>query len=136
MIVFLDVGFVLGVHADVLAHSEGLSGVRSPTGLASAVDAPINHHHYDDLVDLHELGELLMARLIANHPFVDANKRTGTFSMLAFLEANNARLALPMHRLLRPLEELAVALASPGADRHAGKVARLTRGAPRRPPGA
>jgi len=77
---------------DVLAIAEeiGAGGALRDFGLlSSAVVRPQSAMFgVEAYTDIWEKAAALMHSLIANHPFVDGNKRTGLVATLAFLDRN------------------------------------------------
>ena len=72
--------------------------VPMPLMVQSAVDAPINHWHYDGADDVILLAAMLAHRIAKNHGFFDANKRTAFTSMVTFLALNKVATYLPSER--------------------------------------
>ena len=90
---FLDVEDVLMLHADIIAESGGSNGVRDNNGLQSAIAQPRMTFGGQDLyATLAEKAAALSFSLIANHPFVDGNKRIGHKAMETFLLLNGYEL--------------------------------------------
>ncbi|MCL1838817.1 MAG: type II toxin-antitoxin system death-on-curing family toxin [Propionibacteriaceae bacterium] len=85
----LSRAFVLALHSYQLEKFGGLSGIRDENMLESALTQPFAS--FGD-VDLYPTTEEKAARyafgIIKNHPFADANKRTGTAAMVALLKAS------------------------------------------------
>lgn len=52
-------------------------GVHDWGGLESAQRAPSFHRYYEQTEDVYILAAVLLCRIIGNHPFSNANKRTG-----------------------------------------------------------
>lgn len=73
----------------MLAATGGLDGVRDETMLDSALSAAFQTF---DGLELYPSTTNKIARiaygLVCNHPFVDGNKRIGTYVMLVLLELN------------------------------------------------
>ena len=92
--VWLSLTFVLAVHARLLAEHGGPPGIRDEGLLSSALDAPKNHHGYDD-PDVFDLAAVYAHAITSNHPFVDGNKRTAFAAAGIFLELNGHRLIAP-----------------------------------------
>lgn len=83
---FLNVDDVLLLHADLIAQSGGSMGLRDRNGLESAVAQPQMAFGGQDLYPtLAEKAAALGFSLIANHAFVDGNKRIGHKAMETFL---------------------------------------------------
>jgi len=85
MIHYLTVGDVLAVADEIGAGGE----LRDPGLLSSAVVRPQSAMFgVEAYTDIWDKAAALMHSLIANHPFVDGNKRTGLVATLAFLDRN------------------------------------------------
>lgn len=94
---FLDVDDVLMLHADLIAASGGSMGLRDRGGLESAVAQPQMGFGGQDLYPtLAEKAAALGFSLIANHAFVDGNKRIGHKAMETFLVLNGHELDAPI----------------------------------------
>ncbi len=78
------------LHKMLLGSTGGLDGIRDEALLDSALAAPF---HTFDGVELYPSAAAKIARiaysLVCNHPFVDGNKRIGTYVMLVLLELNH-----------------------------------------------
>ena len=73
----------------VIQQSGGMSGLRDPNGLESALAQPRMTFGGEDLYpSLVDKAATLGFSLIRNHPFVDGNKRIGHAVMEAFLVLN------------------------------------------------
>ena len=84
---------VLALHADALAKAGGSAGVCDRGALESAVAQPTARFGGTDLYDgLAAKAAALGHALIANHPFVDGNKRVGHMALEAFLVVNGHEL--------------------------------------------
>ncbi|MDR0379281.1 MAG: type II toxin-antitoxin system death-on-curing family toxin [Candidatus Accumulibacter sp.] len=80
---------VLLLHRITAEETGGSSGVRDAGLLDSALNAPFQTFGGQDLYpSLIGKAARLGHSLIANHPFVDGNKRIGVLVMLTFLELN------------------------------------------------
>ena len=86
---YLTLGEVVTLHRRVLAQSGGASGVRDLGLLESALSQPKATF---DGTDLHrtliDKAAALGFALVANHAFVDGNKRIGHAAMEVFLVLN------------------------------------------------
>ncbi len=84
---------VLLLHQLMIAQTGGSDGLRDMGLLESAVESVYasfeGHELYPSKL---EKGARLGYALIANHAFVDGNKRIGMYAMLTFLEVNGIRL--------------------------------------------
>ena len=90
-IVWIDLPEVLAIHAHQLDEHGGASGLRGSDLLESALARPRQRHAYGD-PDVFDLAAAYTAAIIANHPFVDGNKRTGFVVGILFLELNGSTL--------------------------------------------
>ena len=93
--VWLDLDTVLAIHERQVERFGGVAGVRDQGLVESALARPQQLYHYGGETDVLTLAVRLGIGLALNHPFVDGNKRTGAVSMIAFLELNGWRLAMP-----------------------------------------
>jgi death-on-curing protein len=77
------------LHKKLLERTGGLDGMRDENLLESALSNPFQTF---DGAELYPSTAAKTARiaygLVCNHPFVDGNKRIGTYVMLALLELN------------------------------------------------
>ena len=77
---------VLDLHKRLLQQSGGMAGVRDLAGLQSALQQPrVTFGGQDLYPDLPAKAAALGFSLIANHPFVDGNKRIGHAALVVFL---------------------------------------------------
>jgi death-on-curing protein len=80
------------LHAKLLDATGGLGGIRDEALLESALAAPFQTF---DGVELYPSAVAKIARiaysLVQSHPFVDGNKRIGTYVMLILLELNHIK---------------------------------------------
>ncbi len=121
---FLTIEEVAAIHEDQLRRYGGAPGFRDLGLLESAVLAPEFASYYSGSTDLFWLAAIYMVRLIQDHPFVDANKRTGVVAARVFLQLNGIRLS-GAAEYKRRLESLAVDVAQRRAGEEA--AARLLR---------
>jgi death-on-curing protein len=92
-VAFLTLDEVLALHADQIARYGGRPGIRDIGLLESALAAPKATFGGQFLHgELFEMAAAYLFHLVRNHPFADANKRTGLMTMLAFLGLNGRRL--------------------------------------------
>ena len=90
MIETLNLEDVLMLHTELIANSGGSSGVRDENGLQSAIAQPMMTFGGQDLYPtLAEKAAAMGFSLIANHPFVDGNKRIGHKAVETFLMLND-----------------------------------------------
>jgi len=84
---------VLAAHGQSLAHHGGPEGVRDLGLLDSALARPKNLLAYSDPPpSLAQLGAAYAKGIVANHPFVDGNKRTAFIVSVTFLRLNGLQL--------------------------------------------
>ncbi len=105
-IVWIDLPEVLAIHAHQLDEHGGGPGLRDPDLLESALAHPRQRHAYGD-PDVFDLAAAYTAAIIANHPFVDGNKRTGFVAGVLFLELNGPTLAASEADATRAVLDLA-----------------------------
>ena len=90
---FLSLEDVLLLHADQIERFGGAPGVRDHGLLASAVAQPQATFDGERLhPDLFAQAAAYLFHIVANHPFVDGNKRTGLLAALVFLDLNGVTL--------------------------------------------
>lgn len=83
----------ISLHLEMAKVTGGDIGVRDAGLLDSALNAPYQSFGGEDLYKtVEEKAARLGFSLIANHPFVDGNKRIGIYIMLVFLEVNGVEL--------------------------------------------
>lgn len=88
--IYLTVQEVNYIHITAILLTGGMDGIRDQKSLESAVYRP-QSGCYADVV---EEAAALMESLINNHPYFDANKRTGYVTADSFLRANGFRIAV------------------------------------------
>jgi death-on-curing protein len=87
--VFLNLSEVLHIHRDQIERYGGESGIRDLGLLQSALAMPAAGFGGRFLHnDLFEMAAAYLFHITRNHPFLDANKRTGAVCALVFLELN------------------------------------------------
>ena len=80
---------VLSLYKVMVDNTGGTFGIRDESMLESAINAPYQTFGGEELYkDTIEKAARLGYGLVANHPFIDGNKRIGIFIMLVFLEVN------------------------------------------------
>ncbi len=81
------------LHSALVERFGGQDGLRDEGMLDSALNTPFQTFSGSELYpDLLSKAARLAFGLIANHPFIDGNKRIGTHAMLIFLRLNNIEL--------------------------------------------
>lgn len=84
---------VLLIHEQLIAETDGSSGLRDEGMLDSALNAPFQTFGGEDVYpSLQQKAARLCFGLVKNHPFVDGNKRIGAHAMLVFLALNGVEL--------------------------------------------
>ena len=96
MTVHLSLSQVLELHRLQIRRFGGASGVRDRAALESAVARATMTFEGEDLYpDVTAKAAALMHSLVANHPFVDGNKRVGAHATLLFLLVNGMEPTFP-----------------------------------------
>jgi death-on-curing protein len=108
MIEYLTIEQVIELHDEMLKRYGGLPGIRDKNLLWSAIDAPKAAMFGQEMYpSVYEKAAAYLYHLVCNHPFNDANKRTGFTVTLVFLEVNNAKQAFKKE----DLEDLVIEVA-------------------------
>jgi len=90
---FLTLDEVLAIHAHQIDRYGGSPGLRDQGLLESALAMPLATFSGEELhPTLDEKAAAYLFHLVKNHPFVDANKRTGLAVCLVFLAMNGSRI--------------------------------------------
>lgn len=84
---------VLAVHDEQIAVHGGLPGLRDRGLLEGCLQRPLQHFYFADDPDIAHLAAILAHGLVANHPFVDGNKRSSAAVTELFLGLNGYELA-------------------------------------------
>jgi death on curing protein len=125
---WLDRSDCVAIHDMMLAQHGGLAEVRDEGLLESALSKPQNLFAYGSPA-LGELAASYAAGIILNHPFLDANKRTGFLVAATFLELNGIALTASEESVV----EKTLALAA-GELKEAGYAAWLKANSRKAPP--
>ena len=105
---FLTIEQVLFIHKRMIDETGGMRGVRDVKALQSAVARPQATFDGEALYpDIFAMAAALMESIILNHPFFDANKRTGLTAGAIFLRLNDHQLAADPDLLERFIMEIA-----------------------------
>lgn len=100
--IFLTLEQVLVIHENQIGLYGGTSGLRDLALLESAILRPQTTFGGEDLYPtLFEKAAALMHSLVLNHSFLDGNKRTGTVSILVFLEINGYEIDVSQKQLIK-----------------------------------
>lgn len=97
---WLDRRAILLLHAEALAAHGGISGLRDPALLDSALARPVNQYLYNPAADLAQLAAAYGFGLAKNHPFADGNKRIAFIATALFVRSNGYRL------ISEPIDEI------------------------------
>ena len=85
---------VLLIYQMIVNETGGEFGIRSEELLESAIEAPFQTFNGKELFPTKtEKAARLGYGLVANHPFLDGNKRIGVHIMISFLETNGIHLS-------------------------------------------
>jgi death-on-curing protein len=92
---FLTIERVIAIHDYMIMNYGGLNGIRDVGLLASAIEMPKATMFGEYLhPSIYDKAAAYLYHIIGNHPFIDANKRTGSASALIFLDMNNIELSV------------------------------------------
>ena len=108
MIKYLTVDEVIEIHNVMIARYGGLPGLRDHNLLESAIEGPKACAFGQEMYpSIPEKAAIYLYNIIRNHPFNDANKRTGYTASIVFMQLNN----FSMNFNQKDLENLAVSIA-------------------------
>ena len=92
--VFLTLGEALAIHESVIQRYGGLLGIRDLGMLQSAISMPQATFDGQSLhEDIPSMAAAYCFHLVADHPFVDGNKRVGAAAASVFLLMNGWELS-------------------------------------------
>jgi death on curing protein len=84
---------VIAAHEESLAEHGGPSGIRDLGMLESALARPKNLFACSEMeLSLERMAAAYAFGIMANHPFVDGNKRTALIAAITFLRLNGIRI--------------------------------------------
>jgi death-on-curing protein len=87
--IILTLEQLLELHTIIIAQTGGSDGLRDLGRLESAIAAQTQNVFGEELYpSLHEKSAALIRGIIADHPFVDGNKRTAMLAGLTFQRVN------------------------------------------------
>lgn len=98
---FLSAMIVIELHKGLITQFGGLKGIRDMGLLESALAHPQLLHSIGMERDPYVLAAAYCYHLVANHPFLDGNKRVGALAMMTFLRINDIPCQLPKDELYR-----------------------------------
>jgi death-on-curing protein len=111
----LSIEQLLAIHEFQIGRYGGSGGLRDRGALESALARPQATFGGEDLYpEIADKAGALLHSLVANHPFVDGNKRVGAQATLIFLLANGQKLVASPGELTALV--LAVARGELGAE--------------------
>lgn len=117
--IFLTLGEALAIHEDVIRRYGGSLGVRELHLLESALGMPEATFGGQFLhEDIPSMAAAYCFHLVANHPFIDGNKRVGAAAANVFLNMNGWELIADQ----TDFAEFVLDLASGRADKAAALV--------------
>lgn len=112
-----DAEDVIAIHEDVVSgRADSEPGVRAPGQVESAVAAVTDGHFGRVPGSVHATAALLCRRLVAGHPFVDGNKRTGLNTAVLLCAGNGVFLDYDDEPTRTLLKRIAVDESSVGAE--------------------
>lgn len=95
MIKYLTLEEILEMHDAFIEKFGGLKGVRDANLLLSAIETPKAAMFGEDLYPtVYDKAAAYLFHIVQNHPFNDANKRTGFGATYLFLRANGVPILL------------------------------------------
>mgnify|MGYP000877476071 FL=1 len=99
--IFFEYEQVVKLHSSLIEQTGGIDGVRDKKLLDSALKVPFQTFEGNNLYpDILDKASQLCYSLIANHPFVDGNKRIGVHLTLLFLKLNTIELDYSQQELI------------------------------------
>ncbi len=100
---------VVSIHSALISATGGSDGVRDDGLLESALESPFQTFDGTEIYPaLLQKAARLGFSLVANHPFIDGNKRIGIHTMLVFLALNGVEISSTQEELV----EVGLALAN------------------------
>ena len=92
---------IICMHSSLIAATGGLDGVRDIGLLESALETPFQAFDGEDIYpSLLQKAARLGFSLVANHPFIDGNKRIGIHAMLVLLAINGVEINCTQEELI------------------------------------
>lgn len=99
---------ILFLHAQLIAETGGIDGIRDIALLESAMSNPFQSFAGKDIYpSMQQKAARLGFGLVKNHAFVDGNKRIGAHAMLVFLALNKIELNYTQKELSDMILEIA-----------------------------
>ncbi|MFI3244474.1 MAG: type II toxin-antitoxin system death-on-curing family toxin [Akkermansia sp.] len=111
--ILLSTEEIIRVHSKLINKTGGLDGLRDKGLLESAIASASNSFgDYEQYPTIEEKAARLAFAIVANHAFLDGNKRIGILVMLLSLRINQINLIYTQQELIH----LGLALADGSAD--------------------
>ncbi len=105
---YLGVSEILRLHFQIINDFGGSHGVREPGRIESVCEAPkMQAFGVEQYATVHEKAAVYSRNIVADHPFMDGNKRTAITCAGVFLMRNGWRLTATS----KQLEDFAVRVA-------------------------
>jgi death-on-curing protein len=93
MIKYLSLEDIIDLHDHLIENFGGLRGIRDNNLLLSCIEIPRQAFGGKELYpSMYDKAACYLFHIVKNHPFNDANKRTGFSSSLLFLKANKTKI--------------------------------------------
>src|SRR5690606_7882112 len=110
---YFELEEVIAFHSKIIKKYGGLRGLRNQGLLISAIESPKMQFSGNELYpDVYSKAACYLYGIVKNHPFIDGNKRTGSFVSYLFLKKHGVK-KIP----LDTFEELVVRLADGKVER-------------------
>ncbi|MDF2576748.1 MAG: doc [Chlamydiales bacterium] len=94
MTIYLSIEEVLEVHDLLIERYGGISGLRDKNLLYSAIETPkVVIYGQEMYPTIFDKAAAYLYHIVCNHPFNDANKRTGSTVTRLFLKVNGIKLS-------------------------------------------
>ncbi len=93
--IWIELSFILALHDRLLVFHDGAEGLRDEGLLLSALARPKHLAAYGRDSDVIDIAAAYTFGIVKNHPFMDANKRTGFVAGILFLERNGYIFSAP-----------------------------------------
>lgn len=106
---------VLFLHAQLIAETGGIDGIRDMALLESAISNPFQSFAGKEVYpSIQQKAARLGFGLVKNHAFIDGNKRIGAHTMLVFLALHK----IELHYTQKELSDIILEIASGEKDCH------------------
>lgn len=99
--IYLSLEEVIAIHDTLVKNFGGIFGIRDKSLLESAIATPMTAVFGQEMYPTaFDKAAAYIFSISRNHPFLDGNKRTATFSCFTFLEANGQTLTYNENEVL------------------------------------